>query len=232
MRRNHCSSSRVVTVRAAAPAGAVDHLLVGEHGLVGRTPVDRRPPAIGDALLEHAQEQPLVPAVVVGQARGQLAAPGVADAEALQLRLHVGDVVERPGLGMRPVLDRGVLGRQAERVPAERVQHVEALHPLQAGDDVANHVVADVADVGVPRGVREHLEAVELRPRPVDFDLEGAGVGPAPLPFLLDGLGRVVGHGSSVSSQKFATQVHRISDSGHWGPVWATATVAVTEPPA
>ncbi len=209
MRRNHCSRSRVVTGGAAAPARAVDHLLVGEHGLVGRAPVDRRPPAIGDALLEHAQEQPLVPAVVVGQAGGDLAVPRVADAEALQLPLHVRDVGERPRLGVELVLDRGVLGRQAERVPAERVQHVEALHPLQAGDDVADHVVADVADVGVSRGIREHLEAVELRPRPIDLDLEGAGSGPARLPFLLDGLGRVIGQGSV-------------------GPVSATASVAVT----
>ena len=50
--------------RAGAPAAAVDHLLVGEHGLVDRVPVDDLRLAIGDAALEHAQEQPLVPLVV------------------------------------------------------------------------------------------------------------------------------------------------------------------------
>ena len=79
------------------------------------------------------------------------------------------------------------------------MQHVEALHPLQTGDDVADHVVADMADVGVSRGIREHLEAVELRARSIDVDLEGAGVGPARLPLLLDGLGRIVGQGSGGS---------------------------------
>ena len=180
-------------LRAATPAGAVDHLLVGEHGLAARAPVHRRAAAVGEALLEHPQEEPLVPAVVLRLAGGELAAPGVADPEPLQLALHVRDVGERPRLGVELVLDRRILGRQAEGVPAERVQDVEALHPLQAGDDVADHVVADVADVRVSGGIREHLEAVELRPRSIDLDLEGAGVGPARLPLLLDGLGRVVG---------------------------------------
>ena len=116
--------------RAAAPAGAVDHLLVGEHGVVTRTPVDRRAPAVGQPALEHLQEDPLVELVVVGQAGGDLALPRVADAQPLELPLHVGDVVERRRLGMRAGLDGGVLGRQPERVPAERMQHVVAAHPL------------------------------------------------------------------------------------------------------
>ena len=163
MRKNHCSSSRMRDRRAAAPAAAVDDLLVGEHGLAARAPVHARAPPVRQAALEHPREQPLVPAVVVGQAGRDLALPGVADAQPLELPLHVGDVLERPRLGMDVVLDRGVLGRQAERVPAERMQHVEAAHPLRARDDVADHVVADVPDVRVPGRVREHLEAVELR---------------------------------------------------------------------
>ena len=98
--------------------------------------------------------------------------------EPLQLPLHVGDVFERPGLGVRAVLDRGVLGGQAERVPAERMQDVEAAHALHAGDDVTDHVVADVSDVGVARRVGEHLEAVELRLLGILGDLEGAVVAP------------------------------------------------------
>ena len=51
-------------LRAAALAVPVDHLLVGEHGLVVRAPLDGRLLAVGEALLEEAQEQPLRPAVV------------------------------------------------------------------------------------------------------------------------------------------------------------------------
>ena len=68
--------------RAAAPAGAVDHLLVGQHGVVLRTPVDRRAPAVGQAALEHLQEDPLVELVVLGQTGRDLALPRVADARA------------------------------------------------------------------------------------------------------------------------------------------------------
>jgi hypothetical protein len=110
----------------------------------------------------------------------------------------VGDVVERPFLGMQLVLDGRVLGRQAERVPAEGVQDVEALHALQTRHHVADHVVPDVANVGVPRGVREHLEAVELRTRTVLVNFEGAGLGPALLPLGLDCLGCVVRHGIEI----------------------------------
>ena len=51
---------------------------------------------------------------------------------------------------MDAALDCGVLCRQAERVPSERMKDVETLQPLQPGDDVADDVVADVTHVRVP----------------------------------------------------------------------------------
>ncbi len=150
-------------LRAAPPAAAVHHLLVGQDRLVDRAPVDRRLPPVGQALLEHPNEEPLVPLVVLGVAGRQLAFPRVADAQPLELALHVGDVGAGGLLGMDPALDRGVLRRQAERVPPERVQDVEALHPLGARHHVADDVVANVADVRMPRRIGEHLQAVELR---------------------------------------------------------------------
>ena len=180
--------------RAAAPAGAVDHLFVGEHGLAARAPVHRRALAVRDPPLEHLEEDPLVELVVLGQAGGDLAVPGVADAEALQLPLHVRDVVERRCFGVRAGLDRGVLGGQAERVPPERVQHVEAPHALHPRHHVADDVVAHVPDVRVAGRVREHLEAVELRPRRVRLDLEGTRLRPLFLPLLVQALRLEFGH--------------------------------------
>jgi hypothetical protein len=86
---------------------------------------------------------------------------------------------------MDAALDGGIFSWQPERVPAEGMQHVESLHPLHARDDVANDVIADVADVRVPRRVREHLETVVLRPGWIFGDLKRAGVGPALLPLLI-----------------------------------------------
>jgi len=193
--------------RAAAPAAAVHHLLVGQHGPAVGAPVHRRLPAVGEPPLVHLQEQPLVPPVVLRVAGRDLALPGVADPEPLQLVLHVRDVLARPGLGVRPVLDRGVLGGHAEGVPTERMEHVVTAHPLHARHDVADHVVAHVSDVGVAGRVGEHHEAVELRPVGVRGHLEGAALPPAPLPFLLYRLGVVVAHeGDCTSSPSQAPQ--------------------------
>jgi hypothetical protein len=120
------------------------------------TPVDGRAPAVRQPALEHLQEDPLVELVVIGLTGRDLALPGVADAQTLQLPFHVGDVVERRCLRVGARLDRRVLGRQPERVPSKRMQHVETAHPLHTRHHVADDVVADVSDVRVPRGVREH----------------------------------------------------------------------------
>ena len=185
--------------RATAPAGAVDHLFVGQHRLVDRTPVDRRAPPVRQPALEHPQEDPLVELVVLGQTRGDLTAPRVADPETLQLPFHVGDVVERRRLGVGAALDRRVLSREAERVPAEGMQHVVAAHPLRARHDVADDVVADVADVRVAGRVREHLQTVELLTRGIDVDLECLRRCPRLLPFLVQLLRFELGHRDSTT---------------------------------
>ena len=86
--------------RAAAPAAPVLHLLVREHRSVDRAPVDRRLALVREPLLEHADEEPLVPAVVVGIARRELARPVVARPHEPDLAPHVLDVLARPRLGM------------------------------------------------------------------------------------------------------------------------------------
>ena len=65
---------------AAALAAAVDHLLVGEDGLVLRAPLDRGVGPVGEAGLEQPQEDPLRPAVVLGRWAAKLAAPVDRDA--------------------------------------------------------------------------------------------------------------------------------------------------------
>ena len=65
---------------------------------------------------------------------------------------------------VRAGLDGVLLGGQAEGVPAHRVQHVEAAHPLVAGQDVGGGVALGMADVQAgAAGVGEHVEDVVLR---------------------------------------------------------------------
>ncbi len=166
--------------RARAPAAAVDDLLVGEHGLVDRVPVDDLRAPLGDAGFEHLQEQPLVPAVVLGPAGGDLAAPVDGQPERLHLRLHVRDVVVGPLRRRHAVLHGRVLGRQPEGVPAHRHQHVHALHAQLAREHVVDGVVAHVPHVQLAAGVGQHRAGVvllRLRRRLAD----APGVDPLPV---------------------------------------------------
>src|SRR3954465_4991822 len=74
------------------------------------------------------------------------------------------------------------------------MQDVEAAHPLHPRADVTDDVVANMADMGVPRWVREHFQAVELGARVVGLHFECAIGGPLLLPFPVELLRFVVGH--------------------------------------
>ncbi len=77
----------------------------------------------------------------------------------------------------------GVLRRQAERVPAHRMQDVEALGALIAGDDIAHRIVAHMAHMDAPRRIREHLQDVIFRAGFIDRGDEAIPGGPSRLPF-------------------------------------------------
>ena len=178
---------------AGAPALAVDHLLVGQHGLVDRIPVDHLRLAVGDALFQHPQEQPLVPFVVGRVAGRDLAAPVDRQPHRLKLLLHVGDVVVGP-LGRRhAILDGGVLGRQAEGVPAHRHQHVVPVHAQVAREHVVDGVVAHVPHVQPPARVRQHGAGVVLLAAGVLGHAVRVGGAPVRLGGRLDLAGLVAG---------------------------------------
>ncbi len=141
------------------PATAVDHLLIGKDGSANGAPIDEGLFAIGEVFLPHAQKKPLVPAVVFGLAGGDFAVPIVSQSEPHQLLLHMRDIGVGPVGGMALVLDGGVFGGQAKGVHPW-VEHIVALHPLIAGEGVADGVVADVAHVQPAARIGQHLEDV------------------------------------------------------------------------
>ena len=173
--------------RAGAPAAAVDHLLVRQHGAVDRVPVDPALLALHQAGAQEVQEQLLLVAVICRIAGGELALPVERQSHALQLGAHGGDVLAGPLRRMDAALARRVLRRQAERVPAHRMHHREAARPLVARHHVAQRVVAHVAHVDLPAGIREHLQHVVFRlavGRHVRH-AEAAALGPGALPARL-----------------------------------------------
>ena len=145
---------------AAALAAAVDHLLVGQHRLVERAPLDRGLLAVGQAPLEELEEDPLGPAVVAGLVRAELAGPVDRDAPAVKPVPVGGDRLVGGHAGVHPGLDGVVLRRQPERVVAHRVQDAVTGAPVVVGDRVAQGIVLEVADVRLATGVREHLEHI------------------------------------------------------------------------
>ena len=145
---------------AAALAMPVDHLLVGEHGGVLRAPVDGRLLAVGQSALVELQEEPLGPAVVARLVGAELARPVDRDPPRPHPALERLDRLPRRVTRVLAGVDGVVLGRQAERVVAHRMQHAPAGAAVEVRDRVADGVVLQMPDVRLARGVRQHLEHV------------------------------------------------------------------------
>ena len=171
--------------RPGAPSAPVDDLLVGQHGMIDRVPVDPAFTTIGEPRRKKIKEHLLFVAVVFGVAGRDLARPVIGEPHPLQLPAHRRDVLGRPFGRMDVAGDRGVLGRQSERVPTHRVQHVVALGAAVARDEVAHRVVAHVPDMQFAGGIREHFEDIVFWARLVLVRLEYPALTPGPLPLDL-----------------------------------------------
>ena len=177
----------LLDLRAAAPAmtvGTLD-LLAGQRPVI-RAPVDGRLRAVGQAGLQELQEEPLVPAVVIGVAGDDLGAPVEGRAHLPQLAAHVGDVRHRPVARVDPVPDRRVLGGQPEGIEPDRQEHVLAVHPPEAGERVCRRLDVPVPDVDVARRVRVHRQQVVAVARLLEVRAVQLELLPALLPARFD----------------------------------------------
>ena len=124
----------------------------------------------------------------------------MAQAQSAQLALHVGNVGHSGGARVSARLHGVLLGRQAERIVTQRMQHIRALHAVEARKHVRADVTQRVAHVQAHTGgVGEHvldkfavLRQLRARLRQVARRVRGvkrAVVGPVLLPLGLD-LGR------------------------------------------
>ena len=137
-----------------SPAAAVHDLLVCQNGRALRTPVHLALAAVRQSALVELQEEPLIPAVVVGQTRRNLGLPIIGEAEPLHLPLHIGDVIQRPFTRRGVVLERSILSGQAEGVPPHWMKYVVAFHPHVARERVADGVIAHVSHMQRARRIR------------------------------------------------------------------------------
>ena len=193
---------------ARTPAAAVDDLLIGQHGLIDRVPIDHRIFAIHQAFLHQPGEHALFVDVVIRAAGGEFARPVDRVAQRLQLAAHVVDVGVGPLRRCGLVLDRGVLGRQPEGIPTHRLQHVVSGHAPEPADHIADRVIAHVAHMQRARRVRQHRQAEVFRLVGTLINLERARVAPVGLGSGFGGSWRILsglsldgldGHGGKSS---------------------------------
>ena len=168
------------------------------HGLRDRQLGDRPAALPGGVVpgVKELQENPLCPFEIVRICRIDFPIPVVAEAQHLDLATKLSDVLPGSFAGMRAgVLNRVLLRGQAKGVPAHRVQHIVAAHPAVAHQDVGRRVTFGVADVQArPRGVRKHIEDVELGLVRCVGRTEGLVHFPEALPPWLDLLGLIDRH--------------------------------------
>jgi hypothetical protein len=105
----------------------------------------------------------LRPLEIIGVGRGEFARPVVAEAEAFDLLREIGDVRLGGLARMLAGLDGILLRRQAERVPAHRMQHVQTLGAFVARENIRGGVTLRMADVQARAGrIRKHVENVKF----------------------------------------------------------------------
>ena len=180
---------------AGAPAAAVDHLLVRQHGLIDRIPVHLRLLALDQTGAQEIKEHFLLVLVVSRVAGRDLAAPVERQAHRFELRLHRRDIVVGPLFGMDLALYGGVLRGQAKGVPAHWMQHIHPHRAFVPRDHIAHRVIAHMAHMDAPRRIGEHFQHVVFRARVFVRRRENASLVPDFLPAHL-GVAGVVAVGS------------------------------------
>src|SRR5699024_233622 len=119
------------------PTAAINNLFVSKNSLIDRVPVYGGHFPIHQASFVEFGEEPLLPTVIFGIARGEFTVPIVAKTEAFKLVAHVSNIGVGPfGRGFA-ALKGCVFSRQAKGVPTHWLQYVFALHALIAAHYIA-----------------------------------------------------------------------------------------------
>ena len=134
--------------RTTAFTMTIDHLLVGQHGLIFRAPVYGRGLALCQPGLKQLQENPLRPAIIAGISRIQLVRPIEAVANTLQLPLTKAlNVARREGARVDTTLNSEVFAMDAECIKTHRLKHIVALHRHPAAMYIRTNIGVHVANM-------------------------------------------------------------------------------------
>ena len=154
----------------------------------------RLPAVVAVVAVEHPQEGPLRPVVVVGVARDDLAVPVVGEAQLVELFAVAGNVLRRRYGRVLAGLDGVLLGGQTEGVEAHRMEYVEAAEPFVARIDIGGDVTQRVSHVqSRSRGVGEHVQDIIFGTGRINLHLIGMAALPFALPARFD-LAEIIFH--------------------------------------
>ena len=138
-------------------------------------------------MLIELQKDPLCPAVIVRISGVDLTAVVKAEAYALELAAEMIHVIAGH-LGRRDLVLNGIVfRRQAEGIPADRIEHVIPFHPPLSGDDVDGGIAARMADMQSRAGrIRKLDQTVKLRLAEIILCGKGLLVFPDLLPLFFN----------------------------------------------
>ncbi len=184
---------------AGAPAASINHLLIGENGLINGIPIDLRGLAINQTVLQEVEKHSLL-MLVIGRIAGRdFTVPIERKPHAFKLRAH------GCYIGVSPCRRMGFVGHgcifcwHAERVPTHRMQDIETACALIARYHVTHGVIAHMAHMNAARWIGKHFKDVVFWSRIVVFRTKKFFCVPDLLPFPLSFAG-VVTLGSHVNS--------------------------------
>ncbi len=171
----------------AALAAPVYDLLIRQHRLARRAPVDRCFASFGQADFVELQEDPLGPLVVLGLGDIDHPVPVVHETHPPELASEVLNVAWDELHRVYAQLQGEVLRVDAESVEADGLEDVVPLQPLETAVDVRAREGVHVPHVQpFARRVGVHHQVVVGAFRPVEVDPVEAGIFPALLPPLFD----------------------------------------------
>ncbi len=172
---------------AALARAVIHHLFVCKDCLAVGTPVDRCIFAVRQPVLVQLQKEPLIPAIVVGITRCEQCIPVEHAAQRLQLFRHGVNVLQRAVFRMDAGLDRIVFCRQTERIEADWLKDLVTAHLLHARPGIGRCIIEPVPDMELcARGIREHLQHIQLLIKTFRIECGQFHVGPFLLPFAIN----------------------------------------------
>ncbi|MNM57629.1 hypothetical protein D3C81_688420 [compost metagenome] len=132
---------------SSALAQPVNDFFIRKDSSKCRAPVHRYFCDVSKTFVIELDKNPLCPFIIFRVRRTDLPIPIVGEAKRLNLAAEIVDILHGNMAGMFTRIQRMLLSRKTESIPAHRMKHVISAHPLVTGDDICGSVAFRVTYV-------------------------------------------------------------------------------------